>query len=83
MKSSRYDWTRAAAKLNLTKDEKEIDMSTINAEAIAKEAGVDPKAFRQALRDKQFPWHVPNDWTVEIGSDHYQSMLDVLREVAH
>jgi len=58
-------------------------MPTTTAEEMAKQAGIDPKRFRHALREKNFPWHVHNDrWTVEIGSENHQQMELVLRELA-
>jgi len=57
-------------------------MATITAEEMAKQAGVDPKRLRQALREKNFPWHTHNDrWTVEFGSERHQEMELVLREL--
>ena len=40
-------------------------MATTSAEDMAKQAGIDPKRFRKALRDERFSWHNHNDrWTV-------------------
>ncbi|RUU13795.1 hypothetical protein EOD23_03345 [Mesorhizobium sp. USDA-HM6] len=50
-----------------------------NADDMARSVGVDPKAFRQALQDKKFPWHKGNDdWVVELHSDGHSSMRTVL-----
>jgi hypothetical protein len=49
---------------------------------MAKEAGMDPKKFRQALRNESFPWHQHNDrWTVEQASDEHKAMQKVLRKL--
>lgn len=51
----------------------------ITAIDIARSAGVDPKAYRQALRDADFPWHHHNErWTVEIDSPEHEAMRRVL-----
>jgi hypothetical protein len=58
-------------------------MAQIRAVDMARQAAVDPKKFRQALRDEGFDWHEPNDrWTVEEGSDRYLQMVNVLRKVS-
>jgi len=42
-------------------------------------AGVDPKTFRQALRDHHFSWHRHNaPWEAEEGSSKHRDMLRVL-----
>jgi hypothetical protein len=42
-------------------------MAKMTAEEMAKQAGVDPRIFRQALREEKFPWHGYYErWTVEI-----------------
>jgi hypothetical protein len=52
---------------------------TTSAAEIARRAGVDPKAFRQALRDENLPWHRHNDsWTVFVGSPKHRDMQRVL-----
>jgi hypothetical protein len=49
---------------------------------IAKEVEIDPKRFRQALRDERFHWHMHNDrWTAERGSDEHKAMQQVLRKL--
>ena len=55
-------------------------MATTRAVDMAKQAGIDPKRFRKALRDEHFRWHNHNDrWTVDIGSEHHRAMERVLR----
>ncbi|PBB89893.1 hypothetical protein CK215_25160 [Mesorhizobium sp. WSM3864] len=50
-----------------------------NAADMARAVGVDPKAFRQALRNKNFPWHKHNDdWVVDLNSDEHSAMRTVL-----
>lgn len=50
-----------------------------DAEAMAKQAGVDPKQFRARLRDQRFPWHDHYDrWEVVVGSPEYDAMKRVL-----
>jgi hypothetical protein len=56
------------------------EMVRITAIEMANQANIDPKSFRQALREEDFVWHKPNDrWTVELGSDHHVAMIGVLR----
>jgi hypothetical protein len=51
---------------------------------MAKEADIDPKGFRQALRDERFHWHEHNDrWTVERGSEEHRAMQLVLRKLSN
>lgn len=58
------------------------EMPTIKAVDMAKEARIDPKKFRQALRDEGFRWHGHNDrWTVEQGSDEHKAMQKVLHRL--
>jgi hypothetical protein len=39
---------------------------------MAKQAGIDPKSFRKALRDERLSWHNRNDrWTVDVGSEQH------------
>ncbi|RRH94804.1 hypothetical protein EH240_26315 [Mesorhizobium tamadayense] len=50
-----------------------------NAADMARSIGVDPDAFRQALRSAKFPWHKrDNDWIVELDSPEHSSMRTVL-----
>ena len=56
-------------------------MIMTTAVEMAKRAGIDAKIFRQALREKKFPWHVHNDyWTVEVGSERHSAMERVLQD---
>jgi hypothetical protein len=46
---------------------------------MARAAGIDPKTFRQALRDENLPWHGHNDpWDVFVGSPKHKDMQRVL-----
>jgi len=55
-------------------------MARTTAEEMAEQAGVDPRVFRRALRDANFPWHVQWErWTVEVGSEQHQAMEHVLQ----
>jgi hypothetical protein len=57
-------------------------MATTTAVAMAKGVGVDPKVFRQALREEKFPWHSHNErWKVEVGSEQQEAMEHVLRKL--
>jgi hypothetical protein len=57
-------------------------MITTSAVEMAKRAGIDPKIFRQALREEQFPWHIHNDyWEVEVGRERHSAMERVLKDV--
>ena len=51
-----------------------------SAADMARSVGVDPKAFRLALRDAQFPWQhqLNGDWNVELDSPEHSSMRTVL-----
>ena len=58
-------------------------MATTSAVDMAKQAGIDPKSFRKALRDERLSWHNHNDrWTVEIGSEQHMVMERVLRKLS-
>jgi hypothetical protein len=49
------------------------------ADDMARAVGVDPKAFRQALRDAELPSHDRNDdWEVELDSAEHSAMRTVL-----
>jgi len=51
---------------------------------MAKQACIDPKKFRAALRKEKFAWHKHNDrWTVVIGSLEHAAMERVLREISN
>jgi hypothetical protein len=57
---------------------------TITAIEMAKEGGVDPKAFRAALRDGQPTWHALNSlWTVQKGSPKHEYMREVLSSLLY
>jgi hypothetical protein len=59
-------------------------MATTSAVDMAKQAGIDPKRFRKALRDEHFSWHDHNDrWTVDIGSEQHVAMERVLRKLSN
>ena len=52
---------------------------TTSAAEMARAAGLDPKAFRQTLRDENLPWHTHNDpWIVSVGSPEHEDMQRVL-----
>ena len=53
--------------------------SEVTAVEMARSEGVDPKRFRQALRDENLPWHRRNQrWTVSRNSPEHHDMLRVL-----
>jgi hypothetical protein len=50
----------------------------ISAIEIARDAGIDPKAFRAKLREEGFAWHEPWErWSVAVGSKEHAAMLAV------
>ena len=52
----------------------------ITAVEIARDAGIDPKRFRQALRRENLAWHhYYAKWTVAEGSPKHKDMIRVLR----
>lgn len=56
----------------------------VTAAEMAREAGIDPKRFRGALRSAKFPWHEHDQpWRVERGSFEHQQMLEVLNGMKH
>ena len=58
------------------------DLNMISAVEMAKEAGIDPKRFRKALRDEALPWHVPNErWLVRRSSPEHDDMVRVLKQL--
>ncbi len=58
-------------------------MAMTTAEEMAKQAGVNPRTFRQALRKERFAWHAHYDcWTVAIGNDEHAAMQRVLRKLS-
>ena len=56
---------------------------SVTAVEIAKEAGIDPKRFREALRRENFRWHLRKNapWTVERNSPEHLDMLRVLKRL--
>ena len=49
---------------------------------MAKAAGIDPKRFRQALRDEEFDWHIHGaSWTVNRSGPEHLDMERVLRRL--
>jgi hypothetical protein len=56
-----------------------VSNKIVTAVEMADAVGVDPKTFRQALRDQHFSWHRHNErWEVEEGSAEHQDMRHVL-----
>lgn len=54
----------------------------VTAAEIAREHGLDPKRYRQALRDAKLSWYVWGaPWTVHSGSSQHEDLLRVLRAV--
>jgi hypothetical protein len=54
-------------------------MAKITAIEMARKAKIEPRLFREVLRDENFDWHKRNDrWTVEIGSKEHRAMQRVL-----
>jgi hypothetical protein len=52
---------------------------TVTAAEMARSAGVEPKAFRAALRRAKFNWHVHNGrWEVLHDSAEHREMIEVL-----
>ena len=57
-------------------------MGQVSAVEMAKAAGIDPKRFRQALRDEEFDWHIHGaNWTVNRGGPDHLDMERVLRRL--
>jgi hypothetical protein len=51
----------------------------VMATEMAVAVGIDPKAFRQALREANFPWHREHDfWIVPLNSPQHEDMQAVL-----
>ncbi len=51
----------------------------VTAIEMANESGIDPKVFRAALREQDFPWHAHNArWEVQRGSPEHEQMRRVL-----
>lgn len=54
----------------------------ITAIEMARDAGLNPKRFRQALRDAGLTWHVHNQyWTVRENTREHRDMLAVLNDL--
>jgi len=55
-------------------------MATISAIEMAKQAQIDPKLFRKALRKAKLAWHDHpyKRWTVPLGSSEHSDMGRVL-----
>ena len=52
------------------------------AEAIAARYGLNPKSYRQRLRDS-IPWYrKPQDWTFAVGSSEWRDMIAVAERMA-
>ena len=50
---------------------------------MARAAGIDPKAFRAALRREGLRWHAKfQPWTVQEGSAEHSQMMNVLRRMS-
>jgi len=55
---------------------------TVTAIEMAKGAGIDPKAFRLALRAAKLHWHTHNDrWIVDRDSPRHSDMKAVLADL--
>jgi hypothetical protein len=56
----------------------------VTAEEMAKEAKINPKKFRHALRKENFSWHVHYArWTVRRHSPEHKAMERVLDSLRH
>ncbi len=54
----------------------------VTAVDMAKEAGISPKRFRQALRKANLPWHSYYErWEVPEGSPEHEDMKRVLERL--
>jgi hypothetical protein len=52
----------------------------ITAVELARQAGVEPKAYRAALRKREFAWHLRNHpWSVKKNGPEHVEMVKVLR----
>ena len=57
-------------------DQYEVEITAVR---MAKEAGIDPKRLRAALRKEKFSWHGHNDrWTVRRDGAEHRDMQHVL-----
>jgi hypothetical protein len=58
---------------------KRLYPSMTTANQMATNAGIDPKTFREALRNAAFSWHELNEeWTVQRDSPQHKDMQQVL-----
>ena len=49
---------------------------------MAKQAGIDPKKFRAALRDAKLGWHIHgHPWIVTVNSQEHADLVDVLESL--
>lgn len=56
--------------------------SLTTANEMATKVDIDPKVFRQALRDANLSWHEPDtEWTVPRDSPEYKDMEKVLHQL--
>jgi hypothetical protein len=56
--------------------------SYVTASEMASTVDIDPKVFRQALRDAKLPWHEPDtEWKVLRDSQEYKDMEGVLHQL--
>lgn len=53
------------------------------AEAIAARYGLNPKSYRQRLRDSILWYRKPQDWTFPVGSPEWRDMIKVAERMAH
>jgi hypothetical protein len=59
-----------------------VSVRMVTAIDMAKAESVDPKAFRQALRDEGLPWHAWNErWEVVEGSKEHADMQRVMAKL--
>jgi hypothetical protein len=57
-------------------------MAITTAVEMAKECGITPKKFRDALRLEGLVWHDKGErWTVEVGSKEHEDMKRVRRKL--
>lgn len=53
------------------------------AEAIAARYGLNPKSYRQRLRDSILWYRKPQDWTFAVGRPEWRDMIEVAERMAH
>ena len=79
MKDRQFEVSVAAESEPGEEDMTIVSRGEITATEMAIKADIDPKRFRQALRNEQLPWHVHNAcWTVLRGSKEHSDMKLVL-----